>query len=177
MVGARAAGTPSRLTEDTAAAADIMDVDDAHMYNERVPVSGRETLYARTDEISVAFHAALPFEVRRELKGAGVSILLNSSSSYPSVVIDFDILQISILIPGPVQSMPSPGTPLLRPRALVLSGITPSPLHVTSSRVRLPLVISQNQLHHYTLLSHPGLVPNLVSSFSPFVVIFVSGTA
>lgn len=178
MVGARAAGTPSRRTEDiAAAAADIMDIDDVQMYNERVPVLGRETLYARTDEISVAFHAALPFEVRRELKGAGVSVLLNSSSSYPSVEINFDVLQTSILIPGLVQSMPSLATPLLRPRALVLSGITPSPLHVTSSRVRLPLMITRNQLHHYTLLSHLGLVLNLVSSFSLSVVISVSGTA
>ncbi|OJA08151.1 hypothetical protein AZE42_03589 [Rhizopogon vesiculosus] len=69
MVGTRAAGTPSRRTEDIAAVADIMDVDDVQMYNERVAGSGRETLYARTDEISVALHAALPFEVRRELKG------------------------------------------------------------------------------------------------------------
>ncbi|KAJ8584941.1 hypothetical protein M405DRAFT_746145 [Rhizopogon salebrosus TDB-379] len=70
MVGARAAGTPSRRTEDIAAVSDTMDVDDVQTYNERVSGSGRETLYARTDEISVAFHAALPFEVRRELKGA-----------------------------------------------------------------------------------------------------------
>lgn len=70
MVSARPAGTPSRRTEDIAAVQDVMDVDDVQMYNERVLGSGRETLYARTDEISVAFHAALPFEVRRELKGA-----------------------------------------------------------------------------------------------------------
>lgn len=74
MVSARPAGTPSRRTEDITVVQDIMDVDDLLMYNERVLGSGRETLYARTDEISVAFHAALPFEVRRELKGAGVSI-------------------------------------------------------------------------------------------------------
>lgn len=70
MVSARPAGTPSRRTEDITAVQDVMDVDDLQMYNERVLGSGRETLYARTDEISVAFHAALPFEVRRELKGA-----------------------------------------------------------------------------------------------------------
>ncbi|KAG2357680.1 hypothetical protein BDR07DRAFT_1490402 [Suillus spraguei] len=69
MVSARPAGTPSRRTDDIAVVQDIMDVDDVQMYNERVLGSGRETLYARTDEISVAFHAALPFEVRRELKG------------------------------------------------------------------------------------------------------------
>ncbi|KAG1756709.1 uncharacterized protein EDB91DRAFT_1241762 [Suillus paluster] len=70
MVSARVAGTPSRRTEDIAVVPDVMDVDDVQMYNERPLGSGRETLYARTDEISVAFHAALPFEVRRELKGA-----------------------------------------------------------------------------------------------------------
>ncbi|KAG2078254.1 hypothetical protein BDR04DRAFT_1088016 [Suillus decipiens] len=69
MVSARPAGTPSRRTDDIAVVQDIMDVDDMQMYNERVLGSGRETLYARTNEISVAFHAALPFEVRRELKG------------------------------------------------------------------------------------------------------------
>jgi nuclear pore complex protein Nup133 len=74
MVSARPAGTPSRRTEDITAVQDVMDVDDLQMYNERVLGSGRETLYARTDEISVAFHAALPFEVRRELKGAGASV-------------------------------------------------------------------------------------------------------
>lgn len=74
MVSARPAGTPSRRTEDIAVVQDVMDVDDVQMYNERMLGSGRETLYARTDEISVAFHAALPFEVRRELKGAGTSI-------------------------------------------------------------------------------------------------------
>jgi len=86
MVGARAAGTP-RLTEDIAAVADVMDVDNVQMYNERVSGSGRETLYARTDEISVAFHAALPFEVRRELKGAGVSILLQLQSLKPTLIL------------------------------------------------------------------------------------------
>ncbi|KAG2031047.1 hypothetical protein BDR03DRAFT_1032191 [Suillus americanus] len=70
MVSARPAGTPSRRTEDIAVVQDVMDIDDVQMYNERVLGSGRETIYARTDEISVAFHAALPFEVRRELKGA-----------------------------------------------------------------------------------------------------------
>lgn len=70
MVSARPAGTPSRRTEDIAVVQDVMEVDDVQMYNERMLGSGRETLYARTDEISVAFHAALPFEVRRELKGA-----------------------------------------------------------------------------------------------------------
>ncbi|KAG2157173.1 hypothetical protein DEU56DRAFT_7542 [Suillus clintonianus] len=70
MVSARAVGTPSRRTEDIAVVQDVMDVDDVQMYSERVLGSGRETLYARTDEISVAFHSALPFEARRELKGA-----------------------------------------------------------------------------------------------------------
>ncbi|KAG1753426.1 hypothetical protein EDB19DRAFT_1892754 [Suillus lakei] len=70
MVSARPAGTPSRRTEDIAVVQDVMDVDDVQMYNERALGSGRETFYARTDEISVAFHAVLPFEVRRELKGA-----------------------------------------------------------------------------------------------------------
>jgi hypothetical protein len=176
MVSARPAGTPSRRTEDIAAVQDVMDVDDVQMYNERVLGSGRETLYARTDEISVAFHAALPFEVRRELKGAGASIVLNSTQ--PSTENKHHRTQISILNLGPVQLMPSRGMPLLCPRTPASSGITPNRLHVTSSRVHLPLKITHNRYLHHSMLSFlPGHAQNLVWFFFPSAVTSVSGTA